>query len=110
MLVELTNLGSIAIKGTLNGGMVGKTFFFFFFSLPTYHMSFFNVSNSRSNEPGVQEAETLHMGLLEKLSLLLPKFSSAQQELEDTLNDVVALRRLCNRNNISPGNIIRPPR
>ncbi|XP_042882876.1 BRISC complex subunit Abraxas 2-like isoform X1 [Penaeus japonicus] len=60
------------------------------------------LSNIESNEPGVQEAETLHMGLLEKLSLLLPKFSSAQQELEDTLNDVVALRRLCNRNNISP--------
>ncbi|XP_071535320.1 BRCA1-A complex subunit Abraxas 1-like isoform X1 [Panulirus ornatus] len=60
------------------------------------------LSKINSDEPGVQEVETLHTGLLKKLEVLLPKFSSAQEDLEKILQEVIILRDLCNANSIRP--------
>ncbi|XP_042228662.1 BRCA1-A complex subunit Abraxas 1-like isoform X2 [Homarus americanus] len=60
------------------------------------------VLSKINGEPGVLEAETLHTGLLKKLEILLPEFSSAQEDLEKVLKEVVQLRELCNAHNIKP--------
>ncbi|XP_069954314.1 BRCA1-A complex subunit Abraxas 1-like isoform X3 [Cherax quadricarinatus] len=60
------------------------------------------LSKINSGEPGVSEAETLHTGLLSKLEMLLPKFSSAQEELENVRKEVIKLRELCNMHNLKP--------
>ncbi|XP_045602754.1 BRISC complex subunit Abraxas 2 isoform X2 [Procambarus clarkii] len=61
-----------------------------------------NVLSKINGEPGVSEVETLHTGLLNKLEMLLPKFSSAQEELENARKEVIKLRELCNKHSLKP--------
>ncbi|KAK4293238.1 hypothetical protein Pmani_034050 [Petrolisthes manimaculis] len=60
------------------------------------------LANMRQDEPGVAEVEKIHSSLVERLGDLLGKYGQEQDQMEEALAEVKALRAACAKHGIKP--------